>query len=59
MGKGVKNERYESGKRRKNPRRIDRDESGHGNLHSKHQNQRARSRSLNASSGSFPFKIYY
>jgi len=59
MGKGVKNERYESGQRRKNPRRIDRDESGHGNLHCKHQNQRDCSRSIDASSGSFPFKIYY
>jgi len=55
----VKNERFESGQRRKNPRRIDRDESGHGNLHCKHQNQRDCSRSIDASSGSFPFKIYY
>ena len=53
----VKNERYESGQRRKNPRRIGRDESGHGNLHCKHQNKRDRSRSLNSSSGSFNSKF--
>jgi hypothetical protein len=53
----VKNERYESGQRRKNPRRIDRDESGHGNLHRKHQNQRACSRRIDASSGSFNSKF--